>query len=50
MVRGGCILLHDYNHPSLPGVRKAVCDFEQEIGFYINKCTIRDECSIVLMK
>lgn len=50
MVQGGCILLHDYNHPSLPGVKKAVCDFEQETGLYIHKCTIGDGCSIALMK
>lgn len=50
MVVGGCILLHDYFHPSLPGVKKAVLDFEKERNVYFNKITIGDGCSIALLK
>ncbi len=30
--KGGYILIHDYNHPSYPGVKKAVIDFCTETG------------------
>lgn len=50
IVTGGCILLHDFFHPSLPGVRKAVNDFEQERNIRIHKITIGDACSIALIK
>lgn len=50
MVKGGCILLHDYFHNSLPGVRKAVFDFESDRKICINKITIGDGCSIALLK
>lgn len=50
VVMGGCILLHDFFHPSLPGVRKAVDDFEKERKIYIHKTTIGDNCSIALIK
>ena len=32
MAEGGYLLLHDWNHPGLPGVRRAVERFEAEIG------------------
>ncbi len=32
MSPGGCILLHDYNNPRLPGVRRALARFEAEHG------------------
>ena len=50
MIEGGCILLHDYFHPELPGVRKAVVDFESERNISVQKITIGDGCSIALMK
>lgn len=50
MVKGGCILLHDYFHNSLPGVKKAVNDFEKERKIHIHKTTIGDACSIALIK
>jgi len=50
MTKGGCILLHDYYHPELPGVKRAVNDFENEEGLIINKITIGDGCSIALIK
>lgn len=50
MVRGGCILLHDYFDPALPGVRKAVLDFEAESNVCLNKITIGDGRSIALLK
>jgi len=37
LVKGGCILLHDYYHPSLPGVKKAVEDFEAKKNICIIK-------------
>lgn len=50
IVKGGCILLHDYFHPNLPGVKKAVCDFESEKNIHLNKIPIGDGCSIALLK
>lgn len=50
MTEGGCILMHDYFHPSLPGVRKALDDFEKERAFCIKKMSIGDECSMALIK
>ena len=50
MVKGGCILLHDYFHPDLPGVKDAVHDFESKLGRIIPKITIGDGCSIALIK
>lgn len=47
---GGCILLHDYFHGYLPGVQKAVEEFERERGIEIMKSPIGDTCSIVLYK
>lgn len=30
--KGGCLMLHDWGSPKLPGVREALSQFEQEIG------------------
>jgi hypothetical protein len=32
MAKGGYLLLHDWNHPGLPGVRAAVERYEAETG------------------
>lgn len=50
IVQGGCILLHDYYHPNLPGVAKAVDDFEREQNIYVRKIPIGDGCSVALIK
>lgn len=50
MTCGGVILLHDYFHAQLPGVAKAVANFEKEIQKHISKVTIGDFCSIALVK
>lgn len=50
MEPGGVILLHDYFHPELPGVKKAVSDFEKEINCVLPKIPIGDGCSIALIK
>jgi len=50
MVQGGGILIHDYFHPELPGVEKAVSDFEKELGRTLPKTPIGDGCSILLIK
>lgn len=50
MEKGGVILLHDYFHPDLPGVRAAVTDFEKEINMRLSKIPIGDECSIAIIK
>lgn len=49
MVKGGVILLHDYFHPELPGVKKAVADFQKERGL-LPFFPIGDFCSIALIK
>ena len=46
---GGVILIHDYFHNELPGVKRAVHDYEQKHGS-IPKTTIGDFLSIVLVK
>ena len=33
--QGGYLMLHDWGSPKLPGVAKALCDFEAELGFKI---------------
>lgn len=48
--KGGVILLHDYFHPELPGVKVAVADFEKELGYMLSKIPIGDECSIAVIK
>ena len=50
MEPGGIILLHDYYHPMLPGVKKAVIDFEKELGDMLLKFPIGDYCSIAVMR
>lgn len=50
MEKGGAILLHDYFHPELPGVKAAVADFEKEIGYILPKTPIGDGCSIAVIK
>lgn len=50
IVQGGCILLHDYYAPDLPGVAKAVNDFEKEQNIYLRKMPIGDGWSIALIK
>lgn len=46
----GCILLHDYFRCDLPGVKKALDDFEYELGKRIPKIPIGDGCSIAVVK
>lgn len=43
-------MLHDYFHPELPGVKKAVIDFESELGVKLCKTPIGDGCSIFIIK
>ena len=50
MEKGGVILLHDYFHPELPGVKAAVADFEKEINSVIPKIPIGDGSSIAVIK
>lgn len=50
MEKGGVILLHDYFHPDLPGVKAAVTDFEREINVKLPKIPIGDECSIAIIR
>ena len=49
MEKGGCILIHDYFHPELPGVKKALDDFEKDMNVVLNKVTIGDGCSIAII-
>ena len=50
MCDGGVILLHDYFHPELPGVRQAVADFERERQEVLCKVPIGDFCSIAVIR
>ena len=43
-----CIL--DYFHPMLPGVKKAVEDFEKMKDVKLQKMPIGDGCSIAILK
>lgn len=47
---GGVILLHDYFHPELPGVKAAVSDFEKERNCILPKTPIGDGLSIAVLK
>lgn len=50
MEQNGCILLHDYFIPSLPGVKLAVDEFEKEIGQVLFKIPIGDDWSLAIFK
>ncbi len=50
MVPGGGIMIHDYFHSELPGVKKALHDFEAELGQTLAKTPIGDGCSIFIIK
>jgi len=50
MVRGSVVLVHDYYHAGLLGVRDAVDDYEEEIGKKLIKLPIGDNQSIALVK
>jgi hypothetical protein len=49
MVKGGCILVHDYFHMNYKGVPQAIKDFETEIGYKLKKMPIGDHCSIAII-
>lgn len=49
MCHGGVILLHDYFHPELPGVKQAVQDFERENQTDLCKVPIGDFGSIAVI-
>jgi hypothetical protein len=49
MSQGGIILLHDYFHPELPGVKRAVDAFEAECGT-VCQFPIGDGCSLGIVK
>lgn len=50
MVTNGIILIHDYFMPTLPGVKKAVEDFEKEKGIILPKTPIGDKSSMAVIK
>ena len=43
-------MVHDYFRPDLPGVKKAIEDFETERGIRLVKTPIGDGCSIFIVK
>ena len=49
MYPGGVILMHDYFHPELPGVKQAVEEFEKETQITLCKVPIGDFCSIAVI-
>ncbi|MCR5688347.1 MAG: macrocin-O-methyltransferase [Lachnospiraceae bacterium] len=50
MVRGSVVLVHDYYHAGLKGVKEAIDDYEKEIGGKLIKLPIGDNQSIALVK
>lgn len=42
--------MHDYFHPELPGVRKAVKDFEMHLGKQLHRFPIGDGCSLAVIR
>ncbi len=50
METGGCLLLHDYFHSGLGGVRSAVEEYEKIHGIMLAKTPIGDGCSIAIIK
>ncbi len=50
MVSGGGIMIHDYFRQDLPGVKKAIEDFEIERRIKLVKTPIGDKCSIFIVK
>lgn len=50
MAIGGVILVHDYFHPNLPGVKKAIEDFENKLSMQLTKIPIGDGCSIAIVR
>ena len=50
MVRGSVLLVHDYYHAGLPGVKRAISEYEDEAGWEIIKLPIGDNQSIALVK
>lgn len=49
LIKGGCILVHDYFNPGYKGVKEAVEKFETENGILI-KFPIGDHCSVGIIK
>ena len=49
MCPGGVILMHNYFHPELPGVKQAVEEFEKETQITLCKVPIGDFCSIAVI-
>lgn len=49
MTGGGLILLHDYFHPELPGVKRAVEEFEKRLNRAVCKVPIGDGCSLAII-
>lgn len=49
MIKGSVILVHDYYHTGLLGVRSAIKQYENEIGVEIVKVPIGDNQSIALL-
>lgn len=50
MCKGGVVLIHDYYHPELPGIKQAIKDFELETKQELVKLPIGDFCSIAIVK
>ena len=50
MVSGGLIMLHDYTHQKLPGVKRAVDDFISTTGEKIEVQLVKGDCSCAIIK
>lgn len=50
MMRGGVILLHDYFHDNLPGVKQAVAQYEEDFNIQLCKLPVADDVSLAILK
>lgn len=50
MIKGACLLLHDYNNPRLPGVKAALRRFEEGQGIRLHKVPLCDVNGTLVIK
>lgn len=50
MIGGGVILLHDYFHVNLPGVKQAVIQYEKDFNVQLCKLPVADDVSLAIIR